>query len=124
MKHFAWAVLAFLAIFSTAACSTAGRGAAGRAAFDIPRLDNITIDGDTTDWKDGGFHINMLTSSTGKVKAVDDFDAKARLAYDQRGLLFLLTVRDDVFCEAENQWHGDSVYLFIADLAASPDHFQ
>ncbi|MCL2640917.1 MAG: hypothetical protein FWD53_08750, partial [Phycisphaerales bacterium] len=126
MKRFAWIVLAFLAIFSTAACSTAGRGTAGAAAeqFDIPRLDNITIDGDASDWKDGGFRINMLTSRMGKVKAVNDLDARARLAYDQRGLLFLLTVRDEVACEHKTLWEGDSVELFIADLAASPDRYQ
>ncbi|MCL2640582.1 MAG: hypothetical protein FWD53_07050, partial [Phycisphaerales bacterium] len=76
------------------------------------------------DWKDAGFHINMLTSRTGKVKLVDDLDARARLAYDQRGLLFLLTVRDDVPNETERIWDGDSVELFISDAAVSPQAHQ
>jgi hypothetical protein len=86
--------------------------------FDIPRLAGITIDGRSDDWPDGAFRANALSMLGGGLRPVDDFDARMRLGWDERGLLALITVRDDVGYEAEPAvpaYRGDSVNLYFAD---------
>lgn len=86
-------------------------------AFDIPRLDGIEIDGDGTEWGERGFHIDILTDKDGGVRTPEDFDPIARLAWDARGLLVLVEVRDNSIHTSTADkplWDGDSVELCLA----------
>src|SRR5687767_1803599 len=75
--------------------------------FDIPRLLDVAIDGRPDDWGDAGFRVDMLADRTGAVLPSADFDARFRLAWDDRGVLVLVTARDDVPMEVpdeQNPW--------------------
>src|SRR5208282_3272761 len=58
--------------------------------FDIPRLENIKIDGDPSEWGDKGFKVGPSMSQTGEVRPAASFDPRFRLAWDDRGLLVLV----------------------------------
>jgi len=93
--------------------------------FDVPRLDDITIDGNADDWGDRGFRVGVLGDGTGKVKPAADLDVAFRLGWDERGLLLLVSVRDDVFDEADGAlWSKDSLEIFYSPHRGSPDVFQ
>ena len=49
--------------------------------FDVPRVDNVTIDGHFDDWGDGGFRVDMLTSVDGRALPKTDLDAAFRLGW-------------------------------------------
>jgi len=90
----------------------------GVPTYDIPRVADITIDGDPADWGDRGFRVEVLTPGEPPYDAVDDHHARFRLAWDAGGLLVLMHVYDDAADEHDDvaqAWQGDSVELFIAD---------
>src|SRR5258706_2840708 len=85
-------------------------------SYDIPRLDNITIDGDGGDWKDQGFRIEVLAPTDGKIVPSTDFDALVRLGWCKEGLLLLVAVVDRTPSPQqakERLEEGDSVELFV-----------
>ncbi|MFH1009363.1 MAG: serine hydrolase [Candidatus Latescibacterota bacterium] len=95
--------------------------------FDVPQLDKIKVDGDPADWGDRGFRAGALTSAEGETPPAADLDAGFRLGWDQRGLLVLVTVSDDVGLEhpdAGQLWLLDSVELFVAIERGSPQYYQ
>ncbi len=86
--------------------------------FDIPRLGRIVIDGKDDDWAGQGFCVETMASVDGKARPISDFDCRFRLGWDERGLLVLFHVRDDVFVESDAEdtlWQDDAVELFLAD---------
>ena len=89
--------------------------------YDIPRLDRITIDGKGDDWGDRGFRVNVLANSTNKVQPSSDIDASFRLGWNDRGLLVLVTVHDDIPFEDLNPLNGDSVEMLMATRRGEPD---
>ena len=110
---------AIAVLFATlfAACPPSAAAAGPKTpVFDIPRLDDIEIDGDDTDWGERGFHIDLMTDKDGNVRTPDDFDPIARLAWNARGLLVLVMVRDDSFQTSAADkplWNGDSVEVYL-----------
>ncbi len=95
--------------------------------FDIPRLDKIAIDGKADDWGDGGMKVEIMAGLDGRLKAASDFDARFRLAWDDRGLLVLVTVKDDYFVEdddLETLWQKDAVELYLADKRGGKELIQ
>lgn len=102
-------------------------GASEPLIFDIPSLDNITIDGNASDWGDKGFRVAILTSESGEIPPASDLNAEFRLGWDDQGLLLLLSVNDDAAVESPDEgslWQNDSVELFIAKKQGSPDYYQ
>jgi len=98
--------------------------------LDIPRVD-VAIDGEANDWGDGGLKVHSLTgryrNEFGKMKAPRDFDQAFRIGWDERGLLLLVEIRDNVVHEWENPnalWLGDSVDIFVAPKLGEPDHYR
>lgn len=101
--------------------------AAALPAYDIPRLEGVTVDGNPADWQDAGFKVDVLAGLTGKRKPETDADATLRLAWDARGLLVLLRVADNEFTEAEKDnalWEKDGVELFAATAPGAKDFVQ
>jgi predicted esterase len=87
--------------------------------YHIPKLDNITIDGNGDDWKDQGFRIEVLAPADGKIVPSTEFDALVRLGWCNEGMLLLISVADRTPVEKAEQdqlEQGDSVEIF-----ASPD---
>src|SRR4051812_40941996 len=62
--------------------------------YNIPELDNITIDANGDDWKDQGFRIEVLAPADGQVVPSTDFDTLIRLGWCKEGLLLLIAVAD------------------------------
>ncbi len=89
--------------------------------FDVPRLDQISIDGSAADWEERGLNVCTLANTSGKVQARNDIDATLRLGWNDRGLLALVTVRDDVLMESANPADGDSIEFFLATGVGSQE---
>ena len=96
--------------------------------FDVPKLDNITIDGKADDWGEQGFRVDILADATGKIPPAKDFAAQFRLGWNENGLLVLVTVTDDVFLEPatkpEELWKGDSIEFFMCTERGGGDSYQ
>jgi predicted peptidase len=94
--------------------------------FDVPRLNNITIDGRGADWNALGFRVHALAPVAARFPSFNDASTSLRLAWDERGLLALIEVRDDIPREekSDNFWSKDSVELFVATTLGSKDFYQ
>ncbi|MGB8353874.1 MAG: sugar-binding protein [Chthoniobacteraceae bacterium] len=100
---------------------------ADEPVFDVPYIKGVTIDGKGTHWGDKGFRVETLAGSGGEVREPQDFDAKFRLAWDEQGLLVLVTVHDDQIAEAEKPadlFLKDSVEMFLGVKRGEPQYFQ
>ena len=85
--------------------------------FDIPRLERKAVDADASAWGDAGFRVELMPDKDGVLKPAADFDARFRLAWNEQGLLLLLTVKDDVIEEAADidmLWSKDAFEVFVA----------
>jgi CubicO group peptidase (beta-lactamase class C family) len=101
--------------------------ASAAVSFDVPRVDQIQVDGDDADWGDRGLHVDFLTSTGGRLFAEKDCSARAVIGWDDAGLLVLVRVKDDVRDEnpnAEPLGRNDSVEVFLADAVGSPQSYQ
>jgi CubicO group peptidase (beta-lactamase class C family) len=100
---------------------------ADAAAPDVPRLTGITVDGDSADWADRGFRVEVLPNDQGALRPPQDLDAQLRLGWNDDGLLALITVLDNTPVESpgsETLYTGDSVELFISAALSSSAHYQ
>ncbi len=99
---------------------------ADRPDFDIPRLDEITIDGRSDDWSGKGFAVNVLWDRRRQQAHPADFAPRFRLGWTDRGLAVLIEVRDDKVVLAEGQAipGADSVELYLANAAKPQMHYQ
>lgn len=98
-----------------------------RTPFDVPRVDGIAVDGSPDDWGDRGFRVGILADVEGNLPPANNLDAQFHLGWDERGLLVLITVQDDVALESPSDgelWLGDSVELFLASRVGGPDLYQ
>ena len=96
-------------------------------AFDAPKLGGITVDGSADDWNGRGLDAGFLAGDDGRVDAEDDLSASAQIGWDDRGLLVVLRVRDDVADEAEDiksLYSADSVELFVSTGVGSDQRYQ
>jgi len=120
----------WMLLLSGMVLSAMAAGAAEPASpvFDIPKLDDITIDGKADEWGDRGFRIELLADAYGKVPPASNYSAKFRLGWNEKGVLVLATVTDDVFLEPakkpEELWKGDSVEFFMATERGGNDSLQ
>jgi len=89
--------------------------------FEAPRLEDITIDGQSDDWGGKGMPIDVLRPPFGKEStSVDSLSVRARIGWNDRGILLLITVNDDKWIEHEKLdwlWRYDGVEVFMAPKA-------
>jgi hypothetical protein len=97
--------------------------------FDIPRLKNIVIDGDTADWGDQGLCAGPLSTVKGERRDPADYESRFRLGWDEEGLLFLGFVQDNYVEEARGFAEGarghetgdrDCVQVFVGAKRGQP----
>ncbi len=96
-------------------------------AFDVPKVSDVVIDGEPGDWAGRGFEVGFLAGTDGEVYTQDDLSAKALLGWDQRGLLVLVQVRDDVADESddpESLWAADAIEFFVSTGVGSDQRYQ
>jgi predicted esterase len=99
----------------------------GGGAADIPKLSAIRIDGQSDDWRDQGLWLDVLAALPAGDRDSAAFDARARVGWDERGLLVLCEVSDATPWEASSTrpvWSGDSVELFVADAVGGRNAVQ
>jgi predicted esterase len=95
--------------------------------FDIPSVPDIRVDGEEEDWQGRGLMLEVLSALPADGRDSRALDARARLGWDDRGLLVLCEVTDATPWEAdatEAMWSGDSVELFIADAVGGKNAVQ
>jgi lysophospholipase L1-like esterase len=91
----------------------------------LPRLEEITIDGDPADWPADFRTTRIFSDVYGSVPDTGDFHAAFRLAWSIQGLLVLAEIRDDVIYEDhDNFWKGDGMEIFISPTRGSFDIMQ
>jgi CubicO group peptidase (beta-lactamase class C family) len=124
--------LALLVFSLLAGCQTTDVATANNAplapVFEVPRAVGITLDGTDQGWGDQGLAVRILRFvEQPKPPAADDFDPSLRLAWDDRGLLLRVAVRDDVnheFPNIEDLWRGDGVEVFVTRGLGQPETYQ
>ena len=67
---------------------------ADRAVYNVPLLDQISVDGDPADWAGRGFAVAVLHAAPPRRLPADQFDAQVRVGWTTRGLLVLADVTD------------------------------
>lgn len=89
---------------------------------DIPQLNTVAIDGNPEEWGNHGFQVNVLPNKDGRLLPKSDLNPRFRLAWDEKGLLFFITVEDDLLeihpSESEIG-NSDSVEVFIGPRPGS-----
>ncbi len=71
---------------------------------DVPRLEDLTLDGQPGDWDEEGFHAKVAPG------------VESRFAWDDRGLWILTTLREDAMTEEEMPNHFTLVAASLDDL--------
>jgi dienelactone hydrolase len=93
--------------------------------FDLPRLDQIRIDGDFNDWGDDqGFGVEVLLQEEGELKNADDHNVHFRAGWNDEGILLLVTVQDDNWVEYPEKgkyYSADVVEVFLAGKRGDDD---
>ncbi|MBM4143491.1 MAG: hypothetical protein FJ225_07880 [Lentisphaerae bacterium] len=102
-------------------------GAEESPVFAIPRMNGVVIDGKADDWGEQGFRIELLIPVGGELKPAHDHNVRARLAWDVRGLLLLVSMADDVWlehAEKDSLFRHDAIELFLAPQPGAADMCQ
>ena len=119
MKTIAQYAMAILLVF----CCTGLR--AQVETFDLPRLDDVQIDGDFSDWDSGhGFAVEVLLQEEGEFKSAEDHNVHFRAGWNKDGMLILLTVQDDNWVEYPEKgryYSADVVEVFLAARRGDDD---
>lgn len=90
-------------------------------------MESIAIDGNGSDWADGGFRVLAMLNREGQALPRESIAADFALGWSGDGLLVLIRVQDDEFIEsdmADQLWTNDCVELFFADAVGSPTYYQ
>src|SRR5690348_14532518 len=91
--------------------------------FNIPKIDKHAIDANAEAWGNTGFRVDLLPDPSGNLRPASDFDPRFRLAWNDDGLLVLVTVRKPGIVEAaqlEDIWSKDSFEIFMAQQPGAP----
>lgn len=89
----------------------------GPTVFEIPKLADVKLDGDASEWTGKGLAVSGLKPAEGAARTAPNFEPTFRVGWDDRGLLVLVQVIDDVASEPalklEEIWKGDSIEAFV-----------
>lgn len=95
--------------------------------FEIPRLEKITIDGNGDDWGDKGFRVDVMAETSMTLRAVGDYYSKFRLGWNDKGLLILMQINDDINIEDASEDRlasKDSIEIVMALDRGSAQRYQ
>jgi len=92
--------------------------------YDIPHIENFTVDNDFNSWGDSGLKINQLATISGTVQDPSVFGSQVRLAWNSEGLLIAVNVVDSDTTESDDTsslYAQNSVELFMSPFPKSWD---
>lgn len=93
------------------------RAAEGATVFEVPKIADVKLDGDAAEWAGKGLIVTGLKPAEGAARTAPNFEANFKVGWDERGLLVLVQVTDDVASEPalklEEIWKGDSIEAFV-----------
>ena len=95
--------------------------------FNVPRLTEITVDGDDSDWGDAGFQVGALAALNGADRSASDLKAEFRVGWSDKGLLLVFRIHDDRFIEHEAEdslWQRDSIEIYLANQRGGKEMVQ
>jgi len=98
----------------------------GLPLCDIPRLD-VVIDGETQDWADKGLKVVSLPGPGGKLRSPKDFDPSFTIGWNDRGVVILANVNDNVIRPASDASllrQGDSVEVCLTPERGSAESYR
>ncbi len=82
--------------------------------FDIPKMENIKIDGKNDDWGSRGMDAGIMAPVNDSFAAPKDSSVRIHVGWDEQGLLFLIDLVDDCWDEHEKEfWRQDSIEIFL-----------
>ncbi len=93
---------------------------------DVPQLE-IEVDGEAEDWGNKGLEVVSLPGPGGKLRSAKDFDPSFRIGWNERGILLLAQVKDNVICTAQEGKPldgGDCVEIFVTPNRGSSDSYR
>ena len=118
MNRYPWLDLSYFLLLTFASAALVAPAEPGEElrepTYDIPHLRNVTVDGDSADWRGDGFRFAVLASEWGDVSLKEDFDAAVSLAWDKDGLLVFARVVDDDVQEEADLNRGDHISLVFS----------
>ncbi len=95
--------------------------------YNIPKIDDLKIDGVLADWQNRGLNIPLYADRYGNRTAPSDFSTDFTLAWNERGMFLAIRVSDDVFYEnpdINRLWSGDCIEIFMAGQKGANDYIQ
>ena len=95
-------------------CSSSNSGAA--STIKIPRVEGVRIDGVGGEWGERGCFVEVMSDTSAAIEPAASGAARMRLGWDEKGLLVMLDVRDDVLTDvpsAQDLAAGDSVEFYV-----------
>jgi len=95
--------------------------------YEIPFIENVTIDGSSDDWNNAGFSARLFANHLGEFVPESDLSARFSLAWNKEGLLIFAVVHDDTICEADEGtplFNADCIEMFIANRRDGTDAVQ
>ncbi len=119
MRTVAYIIIITLMLLSTSCLS------AQAETFNIPKLDNIKIDGDFSDWnRDQGFGVEVLLQEEGTFKSADDHNVNFRVGWNEKGILIYIEVQDNnwvEYPEKRKYYSADVIEVFLAGKRGDKD---
>ncbi len=91
----------------------------------IPYLPKIVVDGMSGDWNPDYVPLRILSDVCGNIPDTNDFQAAFRMAWSERGIFFLVEIKDDSLYEDQDHfWKGDGLEIFLSQGRGSTNIHQ
>jgi lysophospholipase L1-like esterase len=94
-------------------------------ALPIPFLAEIVVDGMSGDWNPEYVPLRILSDVCGNIPDSNDFQAAFRMAWNEKGIFFLVEIKDDsLYEDPDHFWKGDGLEIFLSQGRGSSNIHQ
>ena len=84
--------------------------------IDIPRLDNIVIDGNSDEWNNEARMFSIYANQYGETYPPDNLSARVSMGWNEKGIVLLIDVTDNEAYERGSEkllWRDDGVQIYM-----------
>lgn len=93
--------------------------------YQIPELNDITVNGDDSDWANQGLELFLPADNNGDAQVDTKFYPIIKIAWNKQGLFLGFWVKvDSVTSVKSKPWQGDSIEIFVTDGMNGLNHIQ